>query len=460
MVDPATRERLKALYQALQDRVLEPDDPQYVPLFEDPKLSSIDPVEHMATSIEFASLESVQLFSGHRGTGKSTQLRRLKRRLERDPTYKVVICDMEDYLPMTDEVDVVDFLLAAAGALSEALAKPELLGADPVHNYWARFTSWLQSQKIEVSGLGFDAKVKDGLGAEAGLGVKLNLKTDPEFRKRVRERMKLHVGAFRAEVHTFVQESLKQLKARHGDDTQLVVIYDNIEHLRGTTKNAPEVAASVERLFRGHADALRFPFVHTIFTVPPWLRVQYTGTGNDGFDNYCRVPCVKVRVRPERPDASVEVDADGLDALWRVASKRGDMLWLLGDRAAFDELAWASGGHLRDLFRMLAFLAIDATRYGLPASAERRQLAIEELRSAYLGFTNQEASWLQTIDQTGSLDIDEAASHHNLARFLDTHVVLGYRNGKDWYGVHPLIREDVARRAAAWNKARAASGDS
>ena len=43
----------------------------------------------------------------------------------------------------------------------------------------------------------------------------------------------------------------------HGDETQLVVIYDNIEHLRGTTKNAPDVAASVERLFRGHADALR-----------------------------------------------------------------------------------------------------------------------------------------------------------------------------------------------------------
>lgn len=465
MTDPATRERLKALYQALQDRPLEPDDPAYVPLFEDPKLSAIDPVEHMATTIEFASMESVQLFSGHRGTGKSTQLRRLKRRLQRDPTYKVVICDMEDYLPMTDEVDVVDFLLAAAGALSDALAVPELLGGDPVNNYWVRFTGWLRSQKIQVSELGLDAKVaagsaKDGLGAEAGIGVKLNLKTDPEFRKRVRERMKLHVGAFRADVHTFVQECLEQLRARHGDETQLVVVYDNIEHLRGTTKNAPDVAASVERLFRGHADALRFPFVHTIFTVPPWLRVQYAGTGNDGFDNYCRVPCVKVRERPQHPGSPTEVDGDGLDALWRVAAKRGDMLWLLGERASFDQLALASGGHLRDLFRMLSFLAIDATRAGVPVAAERRQLAIEELRRLYLGFTNQEAAWLQAIDQTGSLDVDEADSHHELARFLDTHVLLAYRNGEDWYGIHPLIREDVARRAAAWHKARLAGGDS
>jgi hypothetical protein len=271
--------------------------------------------------------------------------------------------------------------------------------------------------------------------------------------------MKLHVGAFRNDVHTFVQECLEHLRAHHGAETQLVVIYDNIEHLRGTTKNAPDVAASVERLFRGHADALRFPYVHTIFTVPPWLRVQYAGTGNDGFDNYCRVPCVKVRERPEHSGGQGEVDSDGVDALWRVAGKRGDMLWLLGDRAAFEQIALASGGHLRDLFRMLSFLAIDATRFGVPVTAERRKLAIEELRSSYKGFTNQEAAWLQAIDRTGSLDVDEAKSHHELARFLDTHVLLVYRNGEDWYGVHPLIREDVARRAAAWTKAHWASGD-
>jgi hypothetical protein len=464
MVDRETREQLKALYRALEERPLEPDDSAYVPLFEDPKLSAIDPVEHMATTVEFASLESVQLFSGHRGTGKSTQLRRLRHRLQQDPAYKVVICDMEDYLPMTDEVDVVDFLLAAAGALSDALAVPELLGKDPVNNYWVRFTGWLRSQKIEVSELGLSAKAaagsaKDGLGVEAAVGVKLNLKSDPEFRKRVRERMKLHVGAFRNDVHTFVQECLEHLRAHHGAETQLVVIYDNIEHLRGTTKNAPDVAASVERLFRGHADALRFPYVHTIFTVPPWLRVQYAGTGNDGFDNYCRVPCVKVRERPEPSGGQGEVDSDGVDALWRVAGKRGDMLWLLGDRAAFEQIALASGGHLRDLFRMLSFLAIDATRFGVPVTAERRKLAIEELRSSYKGFTNQEAAWLQAIDRTGSLDVDEAKSHHELARFLDTHVLLVYRNGEDWYGVHPLIREDVARRAAAWTKAHWASGD-
>lgn len=458
MVDPATRAALKKFYRALQDRALPPDDPMYVELFEDPDLSAVDPVERMATGIEFAAAGSAQLFSGHRGTGKSTQLLRLKQRLEQDPTYKVVICDMEDYLPMTDAVDVVDFLLAAAGALSEALAVPELLGKDPVYSYWPRFTGWLRSQKIEVSELGLGAKAavgsaKDGVGAEASAGIKLNLKTDPEFRKLVRERMKLHVGAFRVEVHSFVQDCLKALRSKHGDkNIELVVIYDSIEHLRGTTANAQEVSDSVERLFRGHADALRFPFVHTVFTVPPWLRLQHAGVGTDNFDAYLQIPCVKVRTRPEAADSPSSDHFPGLDALWKVGQKRGDLAWLLGERAAFDELARASGGYLRDLFRMLSQLVNEANSHGVPISADRRELAIMELRNAYAGFTNQDAAWLRSIDKTGSLDVKQAAHHHNLARFLDTHLLLAYRNGEDWYGVHPVIRELVARRAAAWDE--------
>ncbi|MCA9687267.1 MAG: ATP-binding protein, partial [Myxococcales bacterium] len=199
MIDPETTERLRQLYQNLGDKPLWPDDPRYVDLFTEPSLQALDPVERLAIRIRFSSIESSQLFSGHRGTGKSTQLRRLVRELERDPRYKVVLCDMEDFLPMTDAVDEVDFLLGAAGALAESLAAPELLGKDPSTDYWSRFVGWLKGQRIEVKELGLDAKVPVGPGVS--FNVKANLKSDAEFRKRVRERMKLHQGAFRAEVH-------------------------------------------------------------------------------------------------------------------------------------------------------------------------------------------------------------------------------------------------------------------
>lgn len=466
MVEPATRKRLKTLYQALKDRPLSPDDPVYVDLYGKGVLSATDPIERMATCIEFATLETAQLFSGHRGTGKSTQLRRLKHRLEQDPVYKVVICDMEDFLPMTDTVEVVDFLLAAAGALSEALTAPELLGKDAAReNYWSRFVHWVRNTNIEVAELGIGARVGAGMSAdegkaeaEAGVDVKLNLKTDSSFRQRIREHMKLHVGAFRNEVHAFMQECLVALRERYGEDTQLVVIYDSIEHLRGLTTNARAVADSVERLFRGHADALRVPYLHMVFTVPPWLRLQYSVTA-DRFDGYQQVPCVKVRGRRSSLAVAPPREQSGLDALWTVAAKRGSDDWLaelLGSREAFDQLAVASGGYLRDLFRMLRVLLLDgANGADIPISEERRRLAIQELRADYLGFTNQEAAWLRRVEETGTLDFDDDSMHHRVATFLDTHVLLAYLNGEDWYGVHPVIADDVLRRARAWDQREA-----
>lgn len=460
MSELAIQAKLKALYQSLQEEELWPEDPRYVEMFEAPRLALVDPVERLAKCIEFAVPESVQLFSGHRGTGKSTQLRRLARRLERDDTHKVVICDMETYLPMADTIDVVDFLLAAAGALSDALSEPHLLGKDPLHDYWGRFVGWLRSQRIAVEELGLEAKAPGPGGVEVGGNVKLNLKSDPEFRQRVRERMRLHVGAFRIEVHNFAQECLKRLRKRFkNEDLQLVVIYDSIEHLRGTTANAPQVAASVDELFRAHAESLRFPFVHTVFTVPPWLRLQYAGTGRDSFNNYCQVPCVTVYDRSAKTGNAYVPDKDGLDLLWELASKRGDMQWLLGDPSAFAELALVSGGHLRGLFRLLADATLDAASYGLPVSDARRRLLIDELRNAYQGFTNREAAWLQRIEDSGKLDVGDLVDQFTLARFLDTHVLLAYRNGTDWYCVHPVIRDDVARRATAWAAEQAAKDE-
>lgn len=452
---------LKTLHRALRDRPLSPDDPAYFDLVAAGVLTTTDPVERMAVCIEFADLETAQLFSGHRGSGKSTQLRVLQQRLQRDPTCKVVICDMEDYLPMTDTLEVVDFLLAAAGALSEALAVPELLGGDPSHQgYWSRFVDWVRNTNIEASELGISAKASTGAGIDAGASVKLNLKTDPSFRERIREHMKLHVGAFRKEVHAFMQDCLIALRKRHGQDTKLVVIYDSLEHLRGLTTNAAEVAASVERLFRGHADALRVPYLHMIFTVPPWLRMQYPVTA-DEFDGYHQVPCVKVRARRSRLEEPLRANPDGLDALFQLAEKRGPAGWverLLGSRAAFDELALRSGGYLRDLLRTLQALVIEAKVSSVPVSDDRRRDAIAQLRAGYLGFTNREAAWLRGVEERGVLDLDDTDLHHRVAMLFDNHVLLAYLNGEEWYGIHPVIEADVLRRARLWDERKRDEG--
>ena len=76
-----TRLELKTLYNALADRVLEPHDPVYVEELNAKAGFGGDPVEELATEIDWQEGGGVCLFTGQRGTGKSTELKRLQARL-------------------------------------------------------------------------------------------------------------------------------------------------------------------------------------------------------------------------------------------------------------------------------------------------------------------------------------------------------------------------------------------
>ena len=98
---PEDNQFLKEFFNAVSDRPLEADDERYVPLYGE-DLADADPVQQLAQAVEWAT-ESVRLFSGYRGAGKSTELRRLKGQLE-ESGHLVFLCDMEDYLNLSTPV--------------------------------------------------------------------------------------------------------------------------------------------------------------------------------------------------------------------------------------------------------------------------------------------------------------------------------------------------------------------
>ncbi len=62
----------------------------------------------MATRISWSDAAGVNLFSGQRGSGKSTELRRLRHMLDRKGC-EVFLCDMRDYMNLTKPVEITDF---------------------------------------------------------------------------------------------------------------------------------------------------------------------------------------------------------------------------------------------------------------------------------------------------------------------------------------------------------------
>lgn len=127
-------------------------------------------------------------------------------------------------------------------------------------------------------------------------GIKANLKSDPTFRQDLQKRMEGHLGALVADVRKFFEDSVKALKARHGDETEVVLLVDSLEHIRGTYTNARQVQESVETLFAGHADKLKLPNLHVVYTVPPYLKARSMNLGMlYGLGAVQVFPAIKIR---------------------------------------------------------------------------------------------------------------------------------------------------------------------
>ncbi|MEZ4236063.1 MAG: hypothetical protein R3F59_07860 [Myxococcota bacterium] len=435
---------LRDFYRALVDRPLEPDEDWYVDLYQDPALATYDPVEQLATGIEWTEGQSTHLFSGFRGTGKSTELRRLRARLQGTGRHLVVLCDMVDTLNLATPIDAADFLIGVAGAFGEALAaNAALLGHEPSHEtYWQRVLRLFRDTDVDL-----EVQLGGNVGV-ASAQLKSNLRQDPTFRQRLRERMEGHLGALVEDVHSYVASCVREVRERHGAETQVVLLLDSIEQMRGTSiATAENVYASVETLFSNHADSLRFEDLHVVYTVPPWLKIRSPGIAGE-YGGMQLLPCVRVRSREGA------VFAPGVDALERVIARRGDWQRLLGSRERLDHLIHCSGGYLRDLFRLLQGCLRQARGRKLPISDALLETAVSEVRSSYLPLARSDAHWLAAIQETHTPELavhragSVASNLYDLSRFFDTHLVLCYRDSDEWYDVHPLLVEEVERQAA------------
>lgn len=114
------RAKLKAFNNSLKDVPLEPDNCCYVAYLE--KSSSGDPINELFTKMSWSEAATVNLVSGQRSSGKSTELRRLRKLLSDDGCV-VFLCDMHNYINMTTPVEITDFFISIMGALSEEFEK-------------------------------------------------------------------------------------------------------------------------------------------------------------------------------------------------------------------------------------------------------------------------------------------------------------------------------------------------
>lgn len=439
-------EFLSKFYQALTARPLEfssaKENPHYVAIYKDPSLRALDPCEKLTRTIKRSPNGSVQLLSGYRGSGKSTELRRLQGELRASGRYQVVLCDMSEHMDLSTKVDITDFLIVLAGALGDSLEAQAVLPDGSTLSYWPRLVKLLDSLAIDVAGA---APAPDRVNL-----LRQGLREDPVLREQMRDKLDGHLGPLVRSVRDYVEECRKRVQQRHG--TPLVWLVDSLERMQGTFRNADEVLNSVATIFSGHADKLSFQHLHLVYTIPPYVKVLTPGLGNmypQG--GLLVIPMLKVKNR-----GGQDRSAAAYQLLEEVIQKRGDWRRLLGDKQELlYQIIAASGGHFRDLLRILSEVirSVDST----PVTATVVEEAIAQIRSEYLTIPEEDLEWLDNIAETHEDSLPSQKKLADFARFLETNIVLCYQNGEPWYDVHPLVREHVRTRAKQIRARRATS---
>src|SRR5262245_58301601 len=129
-------ELLEWIYKRLDPpESLEPDDPRYKPVYQSGERE--DPVARLQIQIKWQGPQSLQLFSGFRGSSKTTELYRLRKEL-RDTGSVVIYANALDYANPAEPIEISDLLLVLVGAFSDRLEND--LNIPLGHeSFWKRF---------------------------------------------------------------------------------------------------------------------------------------------------------------------------------------------------------------------------------------------------------------------------------------------------------------------------------
>ena len=396
-----------------------------------------DPVQELADQISWMEGSGAYLFTGNRGTGKTTELLRLASVLRAEGC-EVFYVDMTEYLNLTVSLDVSSFIISVMGAFSEKI-KARFNDRSPGdRGYFERLRDYFTTTEVKLEEITLPVADAD---------LKLSLREDPRFKALLENGTRDHLAQLVKQAREFASEAAAFIRhERHDDALKIVLIVDSVERLRGvgSTQEINEVFKSAETVFSSHADKLRFSGLSIVYTVPPYLSALAGGLGAlySGSRVYM-LPSVHIYDGCPVDGADPKPSALGLDAMFNIFEKRySDWNAIFGDRSPLDRLALASGGDIRDFFRMIQQVAL---KWPSAAAVDDKMLEHAEgaIRNDMQLIAADDMARLALVAQTHQHGLGTLDELPVFARLLQGKYLLNYRNGEDWYDIHPVLRERV-----------------
>jgi hypothetical protein len=368
----------------------------------------LSPLEDLRIYLTSTSGDQKILFTGHRGSGKSTELAKLTLELRSD--FFIVNYSVKSVLNLFD-LTYVDVVLSLGLELVRRVIDEHV---DVRQDVLAHILSFAQdiTKDIEI-GKATTAEVGGELGFLANkLSAKMG--TEETTRLTIRQVVSHRISDLLESIQLLTKEI-----ERVGGRRMLVIIED-------LDKTDLETA---KKLFYEHANALLNPPVSIIYTFPMALRhdncfMQIQSNFPD--------PYVLPNIKTCSKDG--HADDEGLARLRDIISKRVDPS-LFGTDALL-RLAVLSSGIPRELIALARRACLESMKANEPTvGLHAVERAAQARRRDYeVLLTAEQLRLLKKIKTTKRLDNDEGnrALLHNLS-------ALEYRNGDVWYDVHPVV---------------------
>lgn len=324
------------------------------------KRSSISLIDELYRTITRSDDSSHQLFTGHIGCGKSTELLKLQYDLEREG-FHVVYLDSSEDLVMTD-VDISDILLTVARQVSKSLLDQNI-HLDPKGFQGVLQKAWkvLQSE-VSLSGEGTVpgvGKVSASTSGEAAVDfgvakISAKIRSSPDARSRLRQYLEPQTDNLITLINQELLQPANQALQAQGKKG-LVVIVDSLDRLENTKERN-----QAEYLFVTRGEKLRQFSCHVVYTLP--LVLTFSNSIGPLRDRFGGDPKVLPMVRVQSRDGTL--CDEGLTLLRQLILARAfpdlpteerlqSLNHVFDDPTTCDRLCIVSGGHVRNLLVLL-----------------------------------------------------------------------------------------------------------
>lgn len=389
-------------------------------------------IEELLDKITFFSPDEATctLFTGHIGSGKSTELLRLKAELEQSG-FHVVYFESSQDLEMAD-VDISDILLAIARQVSQSLEAVKIQIKPSYFSNLFREIGDLLQTPIDISA---EAELSFAIGK-----ITAKAKEAPKLRDKLRDYLEPRTSSvlqcINQELLIPAIAKLKQL-GKNG----LVVIVDNLDRIDSTQKLSGRLQP--EYLFVDRGEQLKALKCHVVYTMP--LSLIFSNDAErltERFGGDPKVlPMVSVRLRDGRECV------EGMRLLRQMVLSRAfpdldetqrinAIPEIFESHETLNRLCRVSGGHVRNLLRLLNRWIERQKKF--PLSEDYLEEVILERRNQLsLGIDSLEWESLRQVGQQKQVSGNE--NYHTLIRSM---FVFEYRdrNGS-WFDINPILTE-------------------